>query len=340
MLPVTGKKVFSVFLLVVAVVSVYVLLAPGSVVAQPVDQYSDYYKEKQSSAYQERLSQVSESERSVVEAIDARRRDAIETFQVDAKILEIDYDKANGADNLLMITSMSLQEESFYEYTQGLSRNAGLEGMMLLEAINERSSLASESTISNFQATVGVYQDKSKEVIGDYENSILARNIAYGDYSDTQIRQGIDELQNLAVEAVSANASGINLSLNATGKVGLLIEEAMGHLGKPYVWGGYAASDPPNNFDCSGFTSWCFGQVGVDVSTGSYEQRGVGTQIPQGEEIPGDLLVFREGGHVGIYLGDRVFIHASGGPSGNGAMEVITSNLDSYASTYEVRRLL
>jgi cell wall-associated NlpC family hydrolase len=36
-----------------------------------------------------------------------------------------------------------------------------------------------------------------------------------------------------------------------------------------------------------------------------------GVQVPRDSLQPGDLLIFREPGHVGIYVGDSLFIHSS-----------------------------
>ena len=74
--------------------------------------------------------------------------------------------------------------------------------------------------------------------------------------------------------------------------------------GKPYRWG----SSGPNSFDCSGFTSYVFRQVGISLPHSSGAQYGVVTHIPQSQKRPGDLIFVYSGGrigHVAIYAGNN-----------------------------------
>ena len=81
---------------------------------------------------------------------------------------------------------------------------------------------------------------------------------------------------------------------------------AMRYLGVPYVWGG----STPRGFDCSGFVSYVFAQIGVSVPHSSYSQFGMGTAISINALQPGDLVFFAGASHVGIYIGGGQFIHA------------------------------
>lgn len=80
-------------------------------------------------------------------------------------------------------------------------------------------------------------------------------------------------------------------------------------LGAPYVWAGSS----PSGFDCSGFTSYIFSEFGVSLSHGADLQFREGYQVNNPQV--GDLVFFStyESGpsHVGIYMGDDLFIHAS-----------------------------
>jgi cell wall-associated NlpC family hydrolase len=75
------------------------------------------------------------------------------------------------------------------------------------------------------------------------------------------------------------------------------------YLGMPYRSGGSA----PPGFDCSGYTQWVFGQLGVRLPRTANQQLGATRRIPRSEAQPGDLVFFISGGsayHVGIYAGD------------------------------------
>ena len=93
--------------------------------------------------------------------------------------------------------------------------------------------------------------------------------------------------------------------------------------------------------DCSAFVQTTFReQFGLDLPRSTYEQKDSGKSINRGKLRPGDIVLFRAGStgrHVGIYLGNDNFVHAS---TSSGVM---ISNLnDSYwKKRYrEARRVL
>ncbi|MBQ7299804.1 MAG: C40 family peptidase [Clostridia bacterium] len=92
-----------------------------------------------------------------------------------------------------------------------------------------------------------------------------------------------------------------------------MIEEAEKYLCYPYVWGG---SSPSTSFDCSGFVSWVINHSGWDVGRlGAQGLCNICTPVSASNAQPGDLVFFvgtydTPGvSHVGIYVGDGMFIH-------------------------------
>ncbi len=83
--------------------------------------------------------------------------------------------------------------------------------------------------------------------------------------------------------------------------------------GVPYVYGG---SSPETGFDCSGFVQYVFAQLGIALPRTADYQAGVGKPVTE-YFLPGDLVFFSSNGyeitHVGIYVGNGQFIHASSG---------------------------
>lgn len=98
-----------------------------------------------------------------------------------------------------------------------------------------------------------------------------------------------------------------------SGSINSLLSTARSQLGVRYVWGGTSR----RGFDCSGFVSYVFRQHGISLPRTSAVQATVGTPVSRGNLQPGDLVFFRTRGsrisHVGIWLGNNQFIHASSG---------------------------
>ncbi|WP_018297660.1 C40 family peptidase [Corynebacterium lubricantis] len=81
------------------------------------------------------------------------------------------------------------------------------------------------------------------------------------------------------------------------------VAAAKSQLGTPYVWGG----SQPGGFDCSGLTSWAYGQAGVEIPR-TAENQAVGRQVSFDELQAGDLAVWD--GHVAMYAEDGMMIEA------------------------------
>lgn len=109
-----------------------------------------------------------------------------------------------------------------------------------------------------------------------------------------------------------------------------VINTAKSFMGVPYVWGGTT----PAGFDCSGFTQYVLGRNGISVPRTAAEQFTVGTSVSKSNLRAGDLVFFttyKAGpSHLGIYLGNQQFIHASS--SKGVTISSLTS--DYYSSRY------
>ena len=111
-----------------------------------------------------------------------------------------------------------------------------------------------------------------------------------------------------------------------------LISLALSKQGCKYVY----ATQGPNTFDCSGFTNYLYRTIyGITLSRSAYGQ-GYQTKYPVIDKLtdlkPGDVVCFNTNSddddmsdHVGLYLGNGQFIHAS-----YSAGKVIISNFTNY----------
>ena len=117
-----------------------------------------------------------------------------------------------------------------------------------------------------------------------------------------------------------------------------IVATAKQYIGVPYLWGGTT----PSGFDCSGFVQYVYQRHGISLPRTSKEQWTVGTAISKSALQPGDLVFFANTyttgiSHLGIYIGNNQFIHAS---SSKGV--TITDLSNSYWATryYGAKRIL
>jgi cell wall-associated NlpC family hydrolase len=90
-----------------------------------------------------------------------------------------------------------------------------------------------------------------------------------------------------------------------------LLRVAQGMLAVPYRFGGTTLW----GLDCSGFVQKTFAFLNLDLPRSAREQFREGAKVAKADLSPGDLVFFRTyakyPSHVGIYLGDNRFVHAS-----------------------------
>lgn len=152
---------------------------------------------------------------------------------------------------------------------------------------------------------LGVYGNWYKVKYGNQTGFILSDNLS--------LNGGIAELN-------SSNDEGQKI-----------VDTAMMYLGVPYVWAGSS----PKGFDCSGFVNYVYKECGYSINRTAaliYEN---GTYVDKAELQAGDAVCFSSYsssiGHVGIYIGDGQFIHAS---SGSGCVIISGLTEDYYLTRY------
>ena len=117
-----------------------------------------------------------------------------------------------------------------------------------------------------------------------------------------------------------------------------IVNYALQFVGYNYCWGG---ASPNSGFDCSGLVYYVYKQFGFTLNRVAADQARNGRHIEASELQPGDLLCFYSGssyiGHIGIYIGNGQFVHASNSTTG-----VIISDLSGYYVTrgFEARRII
>ncbi|HHV65680.1 MAG TPA: C40 family peptidase [Peptococcaceae bacterium] len=100
---------------------------------------------------------------------------------------------------------------------------------------------------------------------------------------------------------------------NAGSKASALVNTAKQYLGVKYLWGG---TTPDKGFDCSGYVKYVYEKHGITLPRVSRDQYNTGTAVAFANLQMADLVFFSFDGdkvtdHVGIYIGNGQFIHAS-----------------------------
>ena len=112
-----------------------------------------------------------------------------------------------------------------------------------------------------------------------------------------------------ALGAIDRHARVVRIS-HATAvahKEAKIVRFARHFLGIPYSYGG---TSPASGVDCSGFTRYVYAHFGITLPHYSGAQFDRGRRVSLAGLRPGDLLFFDGLGHVGLYIGHGLFIHA------------------------------
>ncbi len=129
-------------------------------------------------------------------------------------------------------------------------------------------------------------------------------NGAYVKENDQKTSRGVTE------EAAAALNASVDESLDIRQQI---VSYAKKLLGVKYVRSGYSTK----GFDCSGFVGYVLDRFGISHERTAADLSRSGSSVKRDELLPGDLVFFDTNGghnsinHVGIYIGNNKFIHAS-----------------------------
>ena len=131
--------------------------------------------------------------------------------------------------------------------------------------------------------------------------------------STTVTKVHIKKAKRFTLSDIVFDKTSFNGKMSGTSK--RIIELAKQKLGKRYVWG---AVGQKNTFDCSGLTTYVCKANGIKLPRRAIQQSKYGKPVKRSELKPGDLVFFDTSkqhkgyvNHVGIYIGNGKFIHAS-----------------------------
>lgn len=160
--------------------------------------------------------------------------------------------------------------------------------------------------------------------------SKLGHNGTISDSDDAQLTGFIDSLE---------KGQNRHHKMRTNRPVGLLGDKALAGVYNEWVGTRYQmGGTTKRGIDCSAFTQTAFWKAyGIELPRSTAEQRYLGRQINKNELKKGDLVFFRRNSHVGVYIGNNQFMHAST------SQGVTISSLDEdyWARTYtQSRRIM
>ena len=94
----------------------------------------------------------------------------------------------------------------------------------------------------------------------------------------------------------------------------IIVHHAINNLGRPYKCGG---DSPLKGFDCSGLIVYTYQKVDIYIPRTAKAQFSSGKPVIKEKLKPGDLVFFKKPtfqkvNHVGIFIGENIFVHAPG----------------------------
>ncbi len=194
--------------------------------------------------------------------------------------------------------SFSSTDEGIKRGISNLSRNYIHTGRKTLESIRNKYSSSSDKEwvkcVSSFY----------KQITGNSYDNSSGIGVGSNEEAEKNLKNTTYQVQN--------NNNNANTSTNNNSKADKLINIAKSKQGCKYVWG----AEGPNTFDCSGFTQWCYKQIGIKIPRTASAQSKAGKAVDLKDRSKwkaGDLLCRIGGGssnHVVMYIGNNQIIHS------------------------------
>jgi cell wall-associated NlpC family hydrolase len=171
---------------------------------------------------------------------------------------------------------------------------------------------SSSSYTSRYESDKKEKEEKSDQKFSDKEDFSELSDSPDEDFDEMPDDKGIDITEVMNKIKTKENESDPDAD-KSTLKEKMLME-IIKYLDTPYKYGGNSS----DGIDCSAFTQTVYSEVlSIDLNRSAKEQYSQGAKIDNQEDLKfGDLVFFNtrrrvKPGHVGIYIGDNLFAHAS-----------------------------
>jgi peptidoglycan DL-endopeptidase CwlO len=219
--------------------------------------------------------------------------------------------KTGGEDAVsYLLAARSIGE--LVDQMQVMQRVNGINKTLLNQVTRYKAEVTTRQALLAKQLKLVKAQQRASAAAKAQVLAALAHQKSYIHNLKASIQRIIDARAAAAAAAAQTAASSTGTSLGdfpappSSTLGGQAVAIAEQYLGVPYVWGGAS----PSGFDCSGLVMYVYAQLGVSLPHNAYEQYLALPHVPTSDLEPGDLVFFYGFGHVGIYIGGGMMIHA------------------------------
>ena len=161
-------------------------------------------------------------------------------------------------------------------------------------------------------------------------NTFSYGEISFKRQREKEVKEA-EERKNQVLESSSADEKAVSKNTTKINKERYyrkaVLDTAFTQMGVPYIYG----ANGGGAYDCSSFVQYVYKKsLNITLPRVSYEQASFGQKASIKQLRAGDLVAFdtlNKGriSHIGIYIGNNQFIHAS-----SGYKKVVVSELDGY----------
>ena len=230
-----------------------------------------------------------------------------------AELEEIKLDAVSQEEELqALVDEYSENIENFDEQLSGAKEKASQykeqiqkqsEQIKALEAEEQRKALEAAKKKAEEEAKRKAEEEARRKA--EEEASAKANEEGSNSEESSDNGDNNDEGNSSGSESSDGGSSGSSSS-GGSAKGQEIANFACQFVGNPYVPGGTSLTE---GADCSGFTMAVYNNFGLSLPRSSYAQAGYGREVSYSEAQPGDIIYY--GGHVGIYIGNGLIVHAS-----------------------------
>ena len=246
--------------------------------------------------------QLVKTGKAIIEAVeDLAEAEKKEKEQYDAMKVRIVAMYENGSGSMV---SKIFEAESFADMVkqaENVQTVHEYDRKQLEEFVKTREKIANlKESLENDMA---VLEEKQKQFEKDkHDLDVL---IGQAETKVDNLAASIRNAANSASGGSSSSSSGSNyVPPVGTGGGAAIVSAAYKYLGVPYVWGGASMS----GVDCSGLVLRAHEAIGVRLAHYSGSIGSGGKSVSKANAQPGDVVCYS--GHVGIYVGNGMMIHA------------------------------